>query len=204
MYNQMMNHTRDHARDHDHISTQLTDYVLGLLPAQDRLALEQHTAVCQPCRQQLQQERALAQVVRGTVTAATTPPVHLAQLMPPVPQKRPFWLTPLLPQRRVAFAALLLMLFLSSVGLRNWGTPINANANATLPAFIAATSTLEPTETKLPTSTVASVTQPTATTNEATNVPTNMATAVPNQSPVPQLSPAPNPTPIAAALFNSN
>lgn len=52
-----------------HVFNLISDYVLGLLPASERLLVEQHAAGCGLCRQQLDSERALSRRLHDTLAA---------------------------------------------------------------------------------------------------------------------------------------
>lgn len=78
----------------EHPLTMMADYVLDLLPVEERRRVESHARQCATCRQALQQERATAEriglAVRGAVhTAARPAPGRLALLRPPAPAARP-------------------------------------------------------------------------------------------------------------------
>lgn len=69
-----------------HITDQIGDYVLGLLPSGDEQRLKQHIAYCDECRLYVQRDRAMVQAVREALTASSKPePLRLRQLMPAVP-----------------------------------------------------------------------------------------------------------------------
>ncbi|MCB8944774.1 MAG: zf-HC2 domain-containing protein [Ardenticatenaceae bacterium] len=167
----------------EHVKNQIPDYVLGLLPRQERLWVEQHTAVCTQCHQLLQQESELSQLVRATLTAATQPAsLRLRQLMPP-PPRRPAsqWHTSGW-TRQLALAALLLTLLWAGLGLYQQ----QFAAGSTQPKQLAVTATM----TQEPTMTLASL-------EEEKGVEA-VTTAVPALFLEPSATPAPIPTPIAA------
>lgn len=72
--------------NHQHFSTQISDYLLDLLPPPERQALESHLIDCPHCRQVVLSQQQLVQTIRGTLAVATRPgPGRIAQLMPPPP-----------------------------------------------------------------------------------------------------------------------
>lgn len=185
LYNMMMTHEQTTAK--------ISDYVLGLLPAAQRRAVEQHTAVCADCRRKLQQERQFSQFIGQTVAAATAPPPgRLAALQPPAPVGSRRW--PHTLRQQVALAATLLVVLFAGLGLRQFAPP---GSDGTLPAFMAVTSTASatPTQTDAPTSTLASLAGPGAPV---------LSTAVPIEPAADTPAPSLAPTPIAAVIQNAN
>jgi anti-sigma factor RsiW len=70
------------------------DYVLGLLPVEERRHVEAHVRDCSACRAALQREKAAADLLRVAVRnavhrAAQPAPGRLAALRPPLPAVRP-------------------------------------------------------------------------------------------------------------------
>ncbi|MCA9975030.1 MAG: zf-HC2 domain-containing protein [Anaerolineae bacterium] len=105
-----------------HVTTQISDYVLGLLAAQARRDVERHMAHCEMCRAALQQERALVQLVRETLDEAIRPnPVRLQQFTPPTLTSRR---TRRQLRHAVAVVTLLLVVFLGNLGLLQSGTAV--------------------------------------------------------------------------------
>lgn len=106
-----------------HVLTQLSDYILDLLPGDERQRVERHTAVCAQCRQALQRENRSGAAVRQTLTVATQPPPgRLMQLMPAAPRRArrlavstPLWR--FAGYRQLAAIALLLILVVGAVFL---------------------------------------------------------------------------------------
>ena len=171
----------------EHVLNQISDYVLDLLPRQERRWVEQHTAVCSQCRQQLHQESELSQLMRGTLAMATQPSgLRLRQLMPPPPRAQnrqwPFaaW------TKQLALTTLLFVMLWSGLSLYQQqfspnGTPSNQ---------LAVTATM----TQDPTMTLASL--------EEKNEVEAVTTAVPLLILEPSATPEPIPTPIAALSLN--
>ncbi len=134
-----------------HITHLTSDYVLGLMPANQRQRVEYHVAWCERCRQSLSRERRLHQLIQETMGVASIPsPARLAALRPPVPSQNRFALPPNMWQRFGAAAAtvcLIGMVWLSGTklmgdmrGMSGWGNVPAASA-------VAVTATSEPTAT---------------------------------------------------------
>jgi anti-sigma factor RsiW len=101
--------------EHTNAYQLIADYVLDLLPAEKRLLLESHAAACPACRQAIQQERQVGQVVRAAVWQMPRPAAaRLNQLRPVVSRTRPFFFT--MP-RQVAALGLMVFLLLGTLGL---------------------------------------------------------------------------------------
>jgi anti-sigma factor RsiW len=171
----------------NHVLHQIPDYVLGLLPRQERVRVEQHTAVCPICQQQLHQENELSTMIRATLTVAAQPAaLRLRQIMPapsPIQQRWRFgqnWFSLNHWPRQLAVIAIFLALILGSVTLYQ-----QQYSSHTIDS-IAATATMI----HEPTMTVASVNE-----EEKKEV---VGTAVPAHIIEPTSTPAPAPTPIAA------
>jgi anti-sigma factor RsiW len=138
----------------EHINHLISDYVLDLLPARDKVTVEQHAAACPHCRQLLQAERHLAHLTRETVMMATTPaPARLAALMPPPRIRHHARYTTFAWQRSLAIAGVFLFLLVTSlhpVFNPGWAaqpspTHISATATATpIPATATHTLTVAP------------------------------------------------------------
>ncbi|HFE66698.1 MAG TPA: hypothetical protein ENJ93_05495 [Chloroflexi bacterium] len=129
------------------MNNQLQDYVLDLLSPTEQAAVEQEAAQDKALRQALRQEREIGHLVRTTLQETTAPAYgRIPQLMPAIPRQRPHPWRTLTWQRSVAALAMVLLLFLGSVGL--YQSRQAAITNAT-PTLMAATATLtqEPTAT---------------------------------------------------------
>ncbi len=167
-----------------HVLNQIPDYVLGLLPRQERLVVEQHTAVCPICNAQLRQESTIAPMLQSTLRAISQPsPQRLRQLMPAPPRAKWQWLQFGGWQQQLALVSLLFTLLLG-------GTNLYQQQNNQLPANspLAVTATM----TNEPTMTVASV--------DGEDEPDIQTTAVPALIIPPSSTPSPPPTPIAALM----
>lgn len=163
----------------------MSDYVLGLLPADERARLERHAASCPACRSAIERERNLFVVVRSTVASASRPnPSRLAALRPAVPHKPAARAA--VSWQRLAPVTMLLLLILSAFAIQLSGgdRPLNDNLRGLLPA------------THTPTATA--TTQPTATI--AAQPPDERPALVPEAQPPAPLTPeiVALPTPIAA------
>jgi anti-sigma factor RsiW len=142
-----------------HLLPKIPDYVLGLLPAEERLQVEQHVTNCVECRQALARERKIATLIRRTVHDTSQPaPARLAALRPDYPVKRTA------PTMRVLtqLAPVTLITFLFALGLLLPLTGYNPLQGAYPPTFITplSTPTVTPTTTRLPTATIAALNGP--------------------------------------------
>lgn len=104
--------------DAQHTHTLMTDYVLGLLPPDERRRVESHARRCNDCRLALQREQAIGPLLRGAVMEAARPaPGRLAAIRPPLPAPRS---RPMPLYRRLApvslMAAMLVMALLFGSG----------------------------------------------------------------------------------------
>lgn len=176
----------------EHVLPSISDYVLDLLPGTERRRVELHAAECATCRQALNSERQLGDLVRRTVQAATeTGYGRLPQLMPAIPSHRPakasHWQPP---QRQLALAGLLLLLLIGTFGLRYgqtrraWQPP--------LPTAVVSTATSTATATLAEMGTSTRVLE---TAVSATTAPSGQPTFQSQANP----TPAPMPTPLALA-----
>ncbi|MFQ5398954.1 MAG: anti-sigma factor family protein [Anaerolineae bacterium] len=167
-----------------HVFIQVSDYVLGLLPPEERQQVEQHAAVCAQCRSEIGRERRMSRTVRAALSAATQPaPGRLAELMPPAPQ-RTGWRLNFNWQRQLAPITLVLLLALGSLVLHF--SARQQTWNPTSPTFLAATATLSH--------------SPTATETETSRFfqAEPMTTAVAKAAPM-SATPVPIPAPIVAS-----
>lgn len=102
-----------------HVNEKITDYVLGLVPENEKREIAVHITGCLECQQALSQERQISLAVRDALTQATYPDrQRLQELMPPIPQREAASLFGLNWQPRFAFVGLLLMLILGAVSLQ--------------------------------------------------------------------------------------
>ena len=175
----------------NHINTNLSDYVLDLLPRSEQREVEMHVAQCAECEAALASERAVGRLLRGTLSSVTQPDNKtLRQLMPTPPTQRQRLSFHFTWQRQLASVCVLLILVIGGVG---WYESNQNRSMVPLPTFVAitATYTSEPTSTN------------TATTEKATVEPTITAVSE-NPAPAFSATPPPNPTPIAALTNFSN
>ena len=168
----------------NHINTKISDYVLDLLPQQERRDVAQHVAHCAECEAVLASEQAVGHLLRQTVHEVTQPSNGtLRQLMPAIPGKQSHqWVFNRPWQRQLASVGMLLILLLGGMG---WYESNRSSSMGPVPTFIAITATY----TNEPTTT--------ATTTQATAEPVITAVSA-NPEPAYSATPPPNPTPIAA------
>lgn len=172
-----------------HIHSKVTDYTLGLLKPDESKLVERHTAVCDSCQAELNDELHLAQLVQTTLqTASHVENGRLQKLMPAIPQKRTQkWFMQLPAQRQLASLCVLALLIFSGMGF--YQANFNGGYGTTPPTSLAitATNTVLPTETAVATES--------ATNNEPTS------TAVAGQTnPTEPTAPQPAATPIAYVM----
>lgn len=129
--------------NHQHFSNQISDYLLGLLPAAEQQALESHLAGCPHCRQAVLNQQQFLQTVRTTLAVATRPGTgQLTRLMPPPPLRRRPQLN--LMRRSMAGVALLVVLILGGL---NWQLGYNNHWRNPVVTVLAVTATHQPTST---------------------------------------------------------
>lgn len=167
----------------EHILPLLEDYVLDLLPVNERRQVELHAATCAACRRALQQERRPGELVRSTLAVAELGHGRFTHLMPAIPTAARTPATSRL-QRQLALVGLLLVMAFGVIGLRQSHVP--QGWPPALPGAVASTATM----THTATSTLVAHTRLVETAVATTGVPTQPARLSP--------TPAPQPTPIAA------
>jgi anti-sigma factor RsiW len=165
-----------------HITPQITDYVLGLLPVGERRCIEMHITTCSECRRAVLEESKLSLVVRSTVQSMAWPDAsQLRQLMPDVTKRMSTW--QYIWQRQLAPAALFLVLLIGGFGMWQLNqSSIWANPS---PTFLAATAT----QTDVPTATIAQ------TQLAQEEGPVHTAVANSPQQPAAAITPGPRSTP---------
>ncbi|MBK8987812.1 MAG: zf-HC2 domain-containing protein [Chloroflexi bacterium] len=190
VYSKMMNQ--------EHVLPLLADYVLDLLPGNERRQVEQHAADCADCRQALHGERQIGGLVRATLHTATEPAYgRLTQLRPAVPQRATQPIRGPQRQRQLALAGLLLVLLLGASGWRygnarqSWQPPPPTHIAIT--ATTVATTTIAATTYQEATATLAQATTNRSMEETAVAAPSDQPTIQPHATPLPQA------TPIAAA-----
>ena len=150
--------TRNSELEMEHITPLITDYVLDLLPGDERVRVEQHAAACPSCRQRLQAERHLVHLTRDTLSLTLNPlPTRLAAYRPPIPARSRPWYTTQTWQRSLAVMTVFLFLLITSFTLFPNGSTANAlpthiaiTATATTAPATATHTLVPPTETSLP------------------------------------------------------
>jgi anti-sigma factor RsiW len=172
-----------------HIQTKLTDYVLDLLPRQERQAVERHVAHCTECEQALQRERHVGFHVRRTLQRVTQPANgRYRHLMPAIPQKKSWLQISIHAQRQLASLSIVLMLLF--VGW-SWHESRQQSEIFSLPTAVAVTATY--------------TTEPTATATHAEVTTEPVETAVGHNAALDYSpTPPPHPTPVAVVSAASN
>lgn len=123
-----------------HINGKEIDYVLGLLPGHERLAVEQHIAECNKCRIAINKEKLVGVEVKRTLTqAGTVNESRLRMRQPLFTKSNLFQQFVYRGQRQLLIAGFMVFLVIASVGLQ---LKLQGNSlYATTPA-ITSTSTL--------------------------------------------------------------
>jgi anti-sigma factor RsiW len=94
----------------NHIQHNLSDFVLDLLPVEEKQRVIHHIAGCADCRAAVQRERQIGRLIYGALNAATRPePNQFQALMPAIPSRRSSFLAMFAPHRQWAIACLLLI-----------------------------------------------------------------------------------------------
>lgn len=166
-------------------TTQLQNYVLGLLSPEAKRQVERQIVGDPTLLSQLQQERQVAQLVKGTLRQTSQiDNGRLVRLMPPMPkrQPKPTWQAAM--SRQLAMVSMLVLLLFAGWQWHNNSQPTMWPVQ---PTYVAVTATL--TNTPLPT--------------ETQTMPTETAAAK-QTAPAANMTPEPPPTPIAAVSMNTN
>jgi anti-sigma factor RsiW len=173
----------------NHISNQVSDYVLGLLPSGERQQVELHAAICAECRQAIQRESQIGATIHSSIVSIPQANRRrLQELMPPVPTRRQIrWR--LAWQKQLAPISLGLIVLLGSWGL--WQSGRSSAWSRSENNLIVVTATM----TDVPTATLAQ----TETAHSGRSM-IRLATLVPVHYDV-LATPAPIPTPITAATL---
>ena len=163
----------------------LQEYVLDLLPPAEKQQVAQHIGADPLLQAQVKRERQVSQLVKQTLhQASQIENGRLAQLMPPIPErKRPLWFS--FAPRQLAMVA---MLFVLLLGGWQWFNSDQPAMWSSTPTIVAVTATM----THTPAATETQI-GPTETAVASQNNPTIVITP----------APAP-PTPIAAVPVNTN
>lgn len=91
----------------NHIQHKISDFVLDLLPLEEKEVVSRHIAGCPECRQAVQRERQIGRLIHNTLNSATRPQLNqLQSLMPPIPTRRSSLLALFTPYRQWAVACL--------------------------------------------------------------------------------------------------
>ncbi len=139
-----------------HVLSLIPDYVLGLADDRDRQRLEIHVGQCAACRQALERERSVEQLVRQTLQIATQPsPMQLQALRPvyvPRVAARATWA-----MRQLAPVMVLLAIMVGTLALQT--TRLAGGLGVGAPGFTRM-NTPTMTSTSTPTATIAGLTRP--------------------------------------------
>jgi anti-sigma-K factor RskA len=100
-----------------HIGNLATDYVLDLLPQEDRRTVSKHLSQCIKCRQVVASEERIGLLVRSTVESSGQSRAQLKALMPQVPARRTGLLGNVTIRQQLAIAGLFLVVFLAGFNL---------------------------------------------------------------------------------------
>lgn len=166
-------------------TTQLQDYALGLLSPGDKRQVEQQIAGDPTLLAQLQQERQVSHLVKGTLRQTSQiDNGRLARLMPPMPKRQPKSTWQAAMSRQLAMVSMLVLLLFAGWQWQNSSQPTYWPGQ---PTFVAVTATQ--TNTPAPT--------------ETQTMPTETAAAK-QTAPTAVMTPEPPPTPIAAVSINTN
>lgn len=100
-----------------HIGNQAADYVLDLLPQRDKRTISKHLSQCIKCRQVVAAEERIGLLVRSTVEASGQSRAQINALMPQAPLRRTGFLGNVTIRQQLAFAGLVLVVFLAGFNL---------------------------------------------------------------------------------------
>lgn len=105
--------------NHEHITDQISDYVLGQLSEQQALNVRSHIAHCSVCHRELVIERQIGAEIRNTLAAVSLP--NEKQLMALMPKSPPLvipWHQATYFRTGLAVAFGILIITLTTIGLR--------------------------------------------------------------------------------------
>lgn len=135
-----------------HVSSELADYSLGLLPEDHRRQIDAHLQICESCRKELKIHRDLARSIQQTIEAATTPdPNRLAVLQPDFSIARRVATGKQTIRTQVVVVAAFLLLLLVGIGLQMDHTQESFMRKSPTISSNTATSTEVPTLTQIAT-----------------------------------------------------
>ena len=186
-----------------HIKNQITDYVLDLLPAEEKQAVIRHLAGCESCRREVQREREIGRLIHSTLNKVALPDYHrLQSLMPSIPGRRSSLLAFFAPHRQWALACLLLVAVLGAFLFNSNDTydllPRSANNQATI-SFVKVAETAESLSTTEAGTLLSVIVQPTVPVEQSPKFINN--TLDQNNPPAAPLPVTPRVTPAPAATF---
>ncbi len=133
--------------DSEHALQLVSDYVLGLLSAEESRRVEQHAQHCPTCREAIRRERQIGALLRQTVQMAARPPAGRLEQLRPAPRRATRVRRQLTRQLAplTALAVLLVVVLLAQT--RGYGLPTPAFAQTSEPATATMTSSATPTAT---------------------------------------------------------
>ncbi|MGB3714132.1 MAG: hypothetical protein WA996_06850 [Candidatus Promineifilaceae bacterium] len=100
-----------------HIGNLAADYVLDILPQEDKRTISKHLTLCVKCRQLVAAEERIGLLVRSTVEASGQSRAQLSAMMPRVPARRTGLLRNVTIRQQLAIAGLFLVVFLAGFNL---------------------------------------------------------------------------------------
>lgn len=101
----------------NHIGNLAADYVLDLLPLEDKRYVSRHISLCLKCRQLVAAEERIGLLVRSAVDASGKNQAQLRPLMPRVPARRAGLFGSVTVHQQLALAGLFIVVFLAGFNL---------------------------------------------------------------------------------------
>ena len=98
-----------------HIGSLVSEYVLDLMPIEERSSHTRHIAHCSECRKLVAAERRIGALVSSTVSATGQNQTQLKTLMPSLPKKRTGFFSKASIYQQIAFASVFLILFFAGI-----------------------------------------------------------------------------------------
>jgi anti-sigma-K factor RskA len=100
-----------------HVGNLAADYVLDLLPQEEKRSIAHHLSQCIKCRQVVAAEERIGLLVRSTVEASGQSQAELRSIMPQVPARRAGLLGNVTFRQQLVIAGLFLVMFLAGFNL---------------------------------------------------------------------------------------
>ncbi|HSH05370.1 MAG TPA: zf-HC2 domain-containing protein [Anaerolineae bacterium] len=107
-------------KTNNHVTHQIPNYLLDLLPPAEHQQVAQHLDLCPTCRQQLITERRLTHTIKQTIQIATTPPPQIQNQRWTGSKPTYQWPLTNFIRRPATSVALLILILVTSL---NWFTP---------------------------------------------------------------------------------